>query len=59
MCDGGADFNLKQCISTDEQPKYVKDNNLHGIMFWQLMNDKRKDGLLKVMVNNIKENQSN
>ena len=34
--------------------KYVKDNNLHGIMFWQLMNDKKKDGLLRTMVDEIK-----
>ena len=40
--------------SIELKSKYVKDNNLHGIMFWQLMNDKRKDGLLKVMVDNIK-----
>ena len=45
--------------SIELKSKYVKDNNLHGIMFWQLMNDKKKDGLLKVMVNNIKENLSN
>ena len=37
--------------------KYVKKNKLHGIMFWQLMNDKRKDGLLKVMVNEINGKQ--
>jgi len=36
---------------------YVKENGLHGIMFWQLMNDKRNDGLLKVMVNSIKEKE--
>ena len=36
---------------------YVKENGLHGIMFWQLMNDKRNDGLLKAMVNSIKEKE--
>ena len=46
--------------SIELKSKYVKDNNLHGIMFWQLMNDKKKDdGLLKVMVNNIKQNEIN
>ena len=28
--------------SIELKSKYVKDNNLHGIMFWQLMNDKKK-----------------
>ena len=27
-------------------------------MFWQLMNDKREDGLLKVMVDTIKDEES-
>ena len=40
--------------SIELKSKYVKDNNLHGIMFWQLMNDKKKDGLLKTMVDEIK-----
>ena len=35
--------------------QYVLENNLGGIMFWQLMNDKKQDGLLKTMVNEIKE----
>ena len=34
--------------------KYAKENNLGGIMFWQLMNDKKEDGLLKTMVNEMK-----
>ena len=37
--------------------KYVKENGLHGIMFWQLMNDKKSDGLLQVMVNEINGKQ--
>jgi chitinase len=34
--------------------QYAIDNNLGGIMFWQLMNDKKENGLLKTMVNEIK-----
>ena len=34
--------------------QYAIDNNLGGIMFWQLMNDKKQNGLLKTMVNHIK-----
>jgi chitinase len=34
--------------------KYALENNLGGIMFWQLMNDKKQNGLLKTMVNEIK-----
>jgi GH18 family chitinase len=30
------------------------DKKLGGIMFWQLMNDKKQNGLLKTMVNTIK-----
>ena len=36
--------------------QYVLDNNLGGIMFWQLMNDKKQNGLLKTMVDKIKPN---
>ncbi len=36
--------------------QYVLDNNLGGIMFWQLMNDKKQNGLLKTMVSKIKQN---
>ena len=35
--------------------QYALDNNLGGIMFWQLMNDKKQNGLLKTMVNEIKK----
>ena len=35
--------------------RYALDNNLGGIMFWQLMNDKKQNGLLKTMVNEIKK----
>ena len=34
--------------------KYALDKKLGGIMFWQLMNDKKQNGLLKTMVNTIK-----
>ena len=34
--------------------KYALDKKLGGIMFWQLMNDKKQNGLLKTMVNEIK-----
>ena len=34
--------------------KYAKKENLGGIMFWQLRNDKPKNGLLKVMVKSVK-----
>ncbi len=34
--------------------QYALDNNLGGIMFWQLMNDKKQNGLLKTMVDEIK-----
>ena len=35
--------------------QYALENNLGGIMFWQLMNDKKQNGLLKTMVNEIKK----
>ena len=34
--------------------KYALDKKLGGIMFWQLMNDKKQNGLLKTMINTIK-----
>ena len=34
--------------------QYALENNLGGIMFWQLMNDKKENGLLKTMVDEIK-----
>ncbi len=34
--------------------QYALENNLGGIMFWQLMNDKKQNGLLKTMVDEIK-----
>lgn len=34
--------------------KYALEKKLGGIMFWQLMNDKKQNGLLKTMVNTIK-----
>lgn len=37
--------------------KYVFDKNLGGIMFWQLMNDKKENGLLSTMVSSIKSKQ--
>ena len=37
--------------------EYVKENNLGGIMFWQLMNDKKSGGLLKEMVSTINGKQ--
>ena len=43
--------------SVQLKSKYVKENGLHGIMFWQLMNDKKSDGLLQVMVNEINGKQ--
>ena len=39
--------------SVNLKANYVLDNNLGGIMFWQLMNDKKRDGLLSVMVKSI------
>lgn len=47
-----ATFDDKKSISL--KVKYAKENNLGGIMFWQLMNDKKSDGLLKTMVNEMK-----
>ncbi|MGY8946105.1 MAG: glycoside hydrolase family 18 protein [Flavobacteriales bacterium] len=47
-----ATFDDKKSISL--KAKYAKENNLGGIMFWQLMNDKKSDGLLKTMVNEMK-----
>ena len=35
--------------------EYALTNNLGGIMFWQLMNDKKQDRLLKSMVNSFKK----
>ena len=34
--------------------KYALEKKLGGIMFWQLMNDKKQNGLLKTLVNTIK-----
>ncbi len=34
--------------------EYALNKKLGGIMFWQLMNDKKQNGLLKTMVNTIK-----
>ena len=34
--------------------QYALDKKLGGIMFWQLMNDKKKNGLLSTMVKTIK-----
>ena len=36
--------------------EYAIENKLGGIMFWQLMNDKKKDGLLSTMVKAVKGN---
>ena len=36
--------------------EYAIKNKLGGIMFWQLMNDKKKDGLLSTMVKAVKGN---
>ena len=36
--------------------QYALKHNLGGIMFWQLMNDKKQNGLLKTMVDAMKEN---
>ena len=36
--------------------QYALEQNLGGIMFWQLMNDKKQNGLLKTMVDEIKPN---
>ena len=49
-----ATFDDQKSIQLKSQ--YVLDNNLGGIMFWQLMNDKKQNGLLKSMVNGIKQN---
>ena len=40
--------------SIESKVSYVLNQNLKGIMFWQLMNDHKKDGLLKTMVNAVK-----
>ena len=49
-----ATFDNHKSIQLKSQ--YVLNNNLGGIMFWQLMNDKKQNGLLKTMVNEIKQN---
>ena len=36
--------------------EYAIKNKLGGIMFWQLMNDKKRDGLLSTMVKAVKGN---
>jgi len=36
--------------------QYALKHNLGGIMFWQLMNDKKQNGLIKTMVDAMKEN---
>jgi len=40
--------------SIELKSQYALENNLGGIMFWQLMNDKKQNGLLKTMVNEMK-----
>jgi chitinase len=42
-----ATFDDKRSIEL--KTKYVIDNNLGGIMFWQLGSDKPKEGLLDVI----------
>lgn len=42
--------------SIESKVSYVLNQNLKGIMFWQLMNDQKKDGLLKTMVEAVKSN---
>lgn len=42
--------------SIELKSKYVREKGLKGIMFWQLMNDKKSDGLLSEMVQSIKSN---
>ena len=34
--------------------QYALDKKLGGIMFWQLMNDQKRNGLLSTMVKTIK-----
>ena len=50
-----ATFDNKESIKLKSQ--FAIENKLGGIMFWQLMNDKKQDGLLKVMVNTINGKQ--
>ena len=48
---------IRKPISAIElKSKYVREKGLKGIMFWQLMNDKKSDGLLSEMVQSIKSN---
>ena len=46
-----ATFDNKESIKLKSQ--FAIENKLGGIMFWQLMNDKKHDVLLKLMVNTI------
>jgi chitinase len=55
---------INKLFATFDNPKsialkvqYAKDHNLGGIMFWQLMNDKKEDGLLKAMVHALKNSE--
>ena len=50
-----ATFDNEESIKLKSQ--FAIENKLGGIMFWQLMNDKKQDGLLKVMVNTINGKQ--
>ncbi len=47
-----ATFDDHQSIKLKSQ--YALEHELGGIMFWQLMNDKKQNGLLKTMVHEIK-----
>ena len=41
--------------SMDLKAKYVVDQQLNGIMFWELTHDTYKDGLLQT-IDNVKKN---
>ena len=41
--------------SMDLKAKYVVDQRLNGIMFWELTHDTYKDGLLQT-IDNVKKN---
>jgi len=56
---------INKIFATFDDPRSIKlktefalKNDLGGIMFWQLMNDKKQNGLLKTMVGTMNETTS-
>ena len=40
---------------TEEKVKYIKNRHLGGIMFWELAQDKEKEGLIELIYEKLKQ----